>query len=163
MASRTAWTAGLGVGYTWSTAMASSDLASMAASSTVLGTTTISNQTAQDIYCDLSVRLAIASTANTAGSNLAVWLFALLDDGATYGDGNFVAGTQKAATPAFPPIGTIYLPIATITALTGYLQGIIIPPGTFKFALQNNTLPATALSSGTQTVMYRTYNLNLNS
>lgn len=163
MASRVAWTAGNGVGFTWTTAINSADLASMAAGSTVLSSVAdIANQTNLDIYADISVRLAIASTAITAGANAALWLYALLDDGTTYGDGNFVAGTQKAATPAFAPIAVIPFPVATLTALVGFAQGIIIPPGSFRLALQNNTLPATALSAGTQTVKYRTYNLNLN-
>jgi hypothetical protein len=163
MAARTAWTAGNGVGYTWTTLINSADLVSMAAGSTVVSSVAdIANQTNQDIYMDVSVRLAIASTAITAGANAALFLFALLDDGATYGDGNFVNGTQKAATPAFAPIAVIPFPVATLTALVGYAQGLIIPPGSFRFALQNNTLPATALSAGTQTVKYRTYNMNLN-
>lgn len=163
MASRTAWTAGNGVGYTWTTAINSADLASMANGSTVVSSVAdIANQTNQDIYADLSVRLAIASTAITAGANVALWLYALLDDGATYGDGQFTNGTQAAKTPAFPPIAIVNFPVATLTALVGYVQGIVIPPGSFRFALQNNLLPSTALSAGTQTVKYRTYNVNLN-
>lgn len=163
MANRVAWTAGNGVGYTWTTAINSADLASLAAGSTVLSSVAdVTNQTSQDIYMDISVRLAIASTAITAGANFALWLFALLDDGTTYGDGNFVAGTQKAATPAFAPIAVVPFPVATLTALVGFVQGIIIPPGSFRLAGQNNTVPTTALSSGTQVVKYRTYNLQLN-
>jgi len=38
---------------------------------------------------------------------------------------------------------------------------VIIPPGSFRLAIQNNS--GFTLTSGTQTVKYRTYNINLNS
>src|SRR6267142_5618339 len=101
MVSRTAWTAGNGVGFTWTTAINSADLASMANGSTVVSSVAdIANQTNLDMFMDVSVRCAIASSTIVAGANLALWRFDLLDDGSTYGDGNFVPGTQKAATPA---------------------------------------------------------------
>lgn len=164
MTSRTAWTAGNGVGYTWTTAINSSDLASMASGSTVLSSVAdIANQTNQDMFMDISVRLAIASNTIAAGANLALWRFDLLDDGSTYGDGNFVAGTQKASTPANQNalIGSIGLIAAAAqTLLVGSLIQIPIPPGSFRLALQQNS--GFALTSGTQVVKYRTYNLNLN-
>lgn len=162
MTSRTAWAEGNGVGYTWSTAINSADLASMVNGSTVLSSVAdIANQANQDMFLDLSVRLAIASSTIVAGANLAFWLFDLLDDGSTYGDGNFVAGTQKAATPAFAPIATVPLIAAAAQVnLAGFANQIIIPPGSFRLALQNNS--GFTLTAGTQTVKYRTYNLNLN-
>ena len=162
MANRTAWTAGNGVGFTWTTAINSSDLVSMPTADTVLSSVAgITNQTALDMFMDISVRCAIASSTIAAGANLALWLYPLLDDGTTYGDGQFTAGTQAAKTPTFPPIGTIPLvAAASQTTLVGFVQQVIIPPGTFKLALQNNS--GFTFTSGTQTVMYRTYNLNLN-
>jgi hypothetical protein len=162
MANRTAWIAGNGVGFTWTTAINSSDLVSMANGSSVLSSVTgIANQTNLDMFMDISVRCSIASSTMASGANLALWLYALLDDGSTYGDGQFTAGTQAAKTPTFPPIGTIPLVTGSAqTTLVGYIQQVIIPPGTFKLALQNNS--GFAFTAGTQTVMYRTYNLNLN-
>ena len=162
MAARTAWTAGNGVGFTWTTAINSADLASMANGSSVVSSVAdIANQTNLDIYADLSVRCAIASSTTVAGANFALWLYALLDDAATYGDGQFTNGTQAAKTPTFPPCALIPLVAAAAqTTLVGYASGIIIPPGSFRFALQNNS--GFALTSGTQTVKYRTYNINLN-
>jgi hypothetical protein len=162
MANRTAWIAGNGAGFTWTTAINSSDLVSMANANTVLSTVAdIANQTALDMWMDISVRCAIASNTIAAGANLALWLFALLDDGSTYGDGQFTAGTQAAKTPTFPPIGTIPLvAAASQTLLVGYIQQVQIPPGSFRLALQNNS--GFALTAGTQNVKYRTYNLNLN-
>jgi hypothetical protein len=160
--SRTAWVAGNGVGFTWTTAINSADLASMANGSSVVSSVAdIANQTNLDIFADLSVRCAIASSTIAAGANLALWLYALLDDGSTYGDGQFTNGTQAAKTPTFPPVGLVPLVAAAAqTTLVGFVQGIIIPPGSFRFALQNNS--GFAFTSGTQTVKYRTYNTNLN-
>lgn len=162
MTARTAWTAGNGVGFTWTTVINSADLASMANGSTVVSSVAdIANQTNQDMFMDVSVSMLIASSTIVAGANLALWLYTLNQDGTTYGDGNFVNGTQKAATPAFPPIASIPLiAAATQTALIGQVNQIIIPPGSFRLALQNNS--GFALTSGTQTVKYRTYNINLN-
>ena len=162
MANRTAWIAGNGVGFTWTTVINSADLVSLPNGSAVLSSVTgVANQTNLDMFMDISVRCAIASSTIAAGANLALWLYALLDDGTTYGDGQFVAGTQAAKTPTFPPIGTIPLvAAASQTTLVGFIQQVIIPPGTFKLALQNNS--GFTFTSGTQTVMYRTYNIQLN-
>ena len=163
MTSRTAWTAGNGVGYTWTTAINSADLSSMPNGSTVLSSATaIANQTNQDMAMDLSVRQVIASSTIVAGAALSFYLYALLDDGSTYGDGLLpTPGTQVAVTPVVPCIGAIQLtPGASKTALLGYIGGILIPPGTFLLAEQNNS--GFALTSGTQVVKYRTYNINLN-
>lgn len=162
MAARTAWTAGNGVGFTWTTAINSADLASMANGSSVVSSVAdIANQTNLDMFMDVSVRCAIASSTIVAGANLALWLYELLDDGSTYGDGQFTNGTQAALTPVFPPFATIPLKAAASqTLLLGYANQIMIPPGSFRLALQNNS--GFALTAGTQTVKYRTYNLNLN-
>lgn len=162
MSGRSAWVAGNGVGLTWSVAINSADLASMPTGDTVLSTVAdIANGTALDQFMDLSVECVIASNTIVAGANLAVWLYLLLDGG-TYGDGQLTAGTQAAKTPTFPPIGIIPLVAAAAqTALNGFVTGIIIPPGSFRLALQNNS--GFALTSGTQVVKMRTYNMNLNS
>lgn len=162
MANRTAWIAGNGVGLTWTTAINSADMVSMANGSTVLSSVAdIANGTALDQFMDLSVRCAIASSTIVAGANLALWIYDLLDDGTTYGDGQFTAGTQAARTPTFPPCGIIPLVAAAAqTTLVGYVNAIVIPPGSFRLAIQNNS--GFAFTSGTQTVRYRTYNQNLN-
>lgn len=162
MASRTAWTAGNGVGLTWATAINSADLASMVNGNAVLSTVAdIANGTALDQFMDISVRCAIASNTIAAGANLALWLYLLLDDGSTYGDGQFVAGTQKTATPTFAPCASIALvAAASQTILAGYATGVLLPPGSFRLVLQNNS--GFTLTSGTQTVRYRTYNIALN-
>jgi hypothetical protein len=160
MANRTAWTAGNGVGFTWTAAINSGDMSTLTTAGTSLGTPTISNQTNLDMFADFSVRCAIASSTIAAGANIALWLYALLDDGTTYGDGQLSVGANASKTPTFPPFGTVPLVAAAAqTTLVGFVQQVIIPPGTFKVALQNNS---GFTFSGTQTCMYRTYNLNLN-
>ncbi|MHC2438208.1 hypothetical protein [Bradyrhizobium sp. USDA 4451] len=162
MTSRTAWTGGNGAGLTWTTGINSSDLVSMANGKTVLSTVSdIANGTNLDQFMDVSVRCAIASSTIASGATLALWLYQLLDDGSTYGDGQLTAGTQATVTPTFAPCGVIPLiAAASQTLLVGAVQGILLPPGSFRLALQNNS--GFALTSGTQTVKYRTYNQNLN-
>ena len=163
MANRTAWTAGNGAGLTWTTAINSADMASMATAYTVLSSVAdIANGTALDQFMDISAELAIASSTIAAGANLALWIYPLHDDGATYGDGQMTAGTPVSKTPTFAPCATMPLyAAASQTALVGFAQGVIIPPGSFRLAIQNNS--GFTLTSGTQTVKYRTYNINLNS
>jgi len=163
MTGRTAWTAGNGQGLAWGTLINSVDLASMANAKTVLSSVAdIANGTNLDMWMDVSVRCAIASNTIAAGANLALWLYALLDDGSTYGDGQFTAGTPATLTPTFSPVAVFPLvAAASQTTLVGFAQGILLPPGSFRAALQNNS--GFSFTSGTQTVKYRTYNINLNS
>ena len=84
---------GNGVGLAWATAINSADMASMAGTTaganTVLSSIAdIANGTALDQFMDLSAELVIASSSIAAGANLAFWIYALLDNGATYGDGS---------------------------------------------------------------------------
>src|SRR5262245_60192722 len=110
MANRAAWIAGNGVGFTWTTAINSADMASLANGSCVMSSVAdIANQTALDIFMDVSVRCAIASSTIAAGANLALFLYALLDDGTTYGDGQLTSGTQTTKVPAFAPCAVIPL------------------------------------------------------
>lgn len=165
MANRTAWTAGNGVGLTWATAINGSDMASLANGSTVLSSVAdIANGTNLDIYADLSVRMTVASATPPAGSFLGLYLCALLDDGATYGDGSLTSGSTITRALPFAPAGVVPLEnAAAATLLAGFVQGIIIPPGSFRFALNNNSGAALSGTAGNCIVKYRTYNLNLNS
>lgn len=164
MANRTAWTAGNGVGFTWTTAINGSDMASLANGSTVLSSVAdIANQTALDLYCDISARFTVTSAPPPAGAFLAVYLAALLDDGATYGDGTLTSGSTITRAPPYAPVGIIPLESAAATTLlAGYIQGILIPPGSFRFALYNNSGAALSSTAGNCIVKYRTYGLNLN-
>ena len=176
MTARTAWTPGNGETLSWGTVINTTDVQSMATASSVLsGVADITNGTALDMFMDVSMSLSVtSSTGPIAGANVAFWLYPLNQDGTTYGDNQFSAGTQKAATPNFPPFGTFASSVATtattsvgtagssLTAFTftGTLTGVVIPPGSFRVTMQNNY--GVALSTGPQSIKYRTYNINLN-
>jgi hypothetical protein len=158
----TGWQGGrLNSGLTWTTLINSSDLVSMPNTDTVLSSVAdITNGTSLDQFIDISFSLIIASSTIVAGAYIGFWLYMLNQDGTTYGDNQFTAGTQAAKTPTFPPAGTFPLvAAATQTSLIGYIQQVTIPPGSFRFAAQNGS--GFALTAGTQTVKYRSYNIRL--
>lgn len=162
MTAITGWAGGrLNTGLGWTTFFNSADLASCPNASSVLSSiTAITNGTSLDMYIDVSVRLVIASSTVAAGANIGLWLYPLLDDGSTYGDGQFTAGTQAAKTPS--PFAWATIPLyaaATQTNLIGYACRLVIPPGTFLPCAQNNS--GFTLTSGTQTIKYRSYNIRI--
>ncbi len=162
MANKTAWVAGNGAGLTYATAINSADMASMSTAQSVLSSVAdIANGTNLDQFADISFSLVISSSTIVAGANIAFWIFTLNQDGTSYGDGQFTAGTAASKTPTFPPVGVFPLvAAASQTTLVGTVTGIILPPGSFRFAMQNNS--GFSLTAGTQTIKYRTYNINLN-
>ncbi len=163
MANTAAWNGGAGAGLTYASVFNSTDLASMGNSGVVLSSIAdITNGTALDLYMDISYLLAIASNTIAAGANIAFWIYNLNQDASHYGDGQFTASAQSTTlTPSFPPAATIGIPaVASTTNMYGTATGITIPPGTFRLVVQNNS--GFALTSGTQTIKYRTYKLNLN-
>jgi hypothetical protein len=164
MTSRTAWVAGNGVGFTWTTAINGSDLASLANGSTVLSSVAdVANQTQLNIYADISVRMTVGSATPPAGASLNLYLAALLDDGSTYGDGSMSSGGTITRAPPYAPVGVVALESAAAsTLLAGFISGIVIPPGSFRFALYNNSGAALSATAGNCIVKYRTYNVNLN-
>lgn len=147
------WIAGAGVGFTWTDATTAASLDSLASGSAVLCTVAVANQTALDMFCDVS--LALGSAAFIAPNFIGVYLFPLNKDGSTYGDGRF--GTAAAGPPgANYWVGDLSL-VAATQAQTGTLTRIIMPPGTFKFVLWNQGGVA-LVGSGGNTFQYRTYN-----
>jgi hypothetical protein len=163
MANRTAWAADpLGQGLTWGTLINSGDISTLANGSSCLSSVaTITNGTALAMFMDISYLLAIASSTIAAGANFSFWLYYLNEDGTHFGDNQLpTAGTQAAITPAFPPCAVVGIPpVASTTSMYGTATGILIAPGSFRVAIQNNS---GFTLSGTQTVQYRTYNINLN-
>jgi hypothetical protein len=166
MANRTAWTAGNGASLTWTAAFTGTDLDSLASGSTIMSNETpIANGTNLDIYCDVSIQLAgITSATPGAGSYIGLYLLPLLADGSTYDGYLTPGGAAITRTPAFGLVGTV--PIETAVATTfvnGIITGIVIPPGTFAFALYNGFLTEPLSATNTNNVvMYRTYNMKLN-
>src|SRR5689334_3868278 len=97
-AGRSEWTAGNGVGLTWTAMFASGDLTSLASGNSVLSTATaVANGTNLDIYADISVIITIGSATPSAGAFIAVYALPLGNDGTTYGDGKI--STAAAYVP----------------------------------------------------------------
>lgn len=155
---KSSWTAGNGVGLTWSYALADADLATLPNADSVLSSVgDITNGTALDIWADISVNCTVSSHAYAAGAYLGLYLYALGEDGSTYGDGQLAAGTQAVYQPPFAPVGVVPIATATLTKLAGFVQGIVLPPGTFRWALYNGSGAALG-TSGNNLIKYRTYN-----
>lgn len=145
------WIAGSGQGLTWGSLM-STELNSIASGNAILGGTSVSNGTALDIFADFS--LVLASAAFVAPNYIGLYLYALNDDGSTYGDGRF--GSSAAGPPPSNYfVGSIGL-VAATQAQSGTLLGVVIPPGTWKPVLYNQG--GVALASSGNTLKYRTYN-----
>lgn len=160
MASRTAWVAGLGQGLTWGAVLTQAAAGTLVNGNAILDNADIANGgSLLDIFADFSISLTIASSTIATGANLAFWIYMLNQDGTTYGD-NHLTTSSATVTPSTPPDFVIpCFAAAAQTTIIGNARGIIIPPGTFRFGVQNNcgfTLTAA-------TYKYRTYNTNLNS
>jgi hypothetical protein len=149
------WVAGSGVGLTWTNCFQAADINSLASGSSVLSSSgDIANDTALDIFCDLSCSLG--SITPVAPNNLSVFLYPLNQDGTTYGDNQLVAGTQAAKTPSPSQwVGNLVFPLVA-QVQTGQLNRIILPPGKFRFCVQNNI--GVVVASSANTIAYRTYN-----
>lgn len=165
MAGRTAWTAGNGAGLTWTAMFGTADLTSLANGASVMSSATaIANGTNLDQLADVSVEITISSATPTAGANITLWLAPLAQDGSTYGDGSFTAGTQKSAyTPAWFSVQTCPVQSAAATTkMIAYFQGIPLPPVSFTWVIQNNTGQAFSSTAANNVAKFITYNVNDN-
>lgn len=168
MANRSAWTAGNGPGLTWTSAFNTVDFTTSDGGAVLGNTHTVlssvaafANSTNLDQFMDISLRLSIASSTIVAGANFTFWLYYLLDDGTTYGDGQLTAGTAAAKTPSVFSCASIPIyAAATQTSLVGSYTGILLRPGDFKLAIQNNC--GFQLTGTTTVCKIQTYNINLN-
>lgn len=113
----------------------------------------IANQTNLDMYADLEVVLGSLSPA--AGAYVAIYI-ALAIDGTNYpapaGADMRLTSTQLLCVI---PIGT--------TATTAYrvaVRNVLLPPGTFKLYLDNQT--GVALAASGNTLKLNAYDTNLN-
>jgi len=167
MANRTAWTAGNGAGYTFSTLFAATDLTSLPSGSSVMSSNgAITNQTAQDMLMDVSYSFTVASITPAAGSGFTLYIAYLNQDGTTYGSGEIsTAGSGGAITRAPTILQFIPLPVQITSAATvfvGNFTGFQIAPGSFLPILFNNLGETLSATNGNNIVKYRTYNVNLN-
>lgn len=147
------WIAGT-VSLTWATIM-STELNSIANGNAILATTALDNSSNLDLFADFSVHLA--SLTPTGVPFVALFLYPLNDDGSTYGDGRFGA-SASGTPPGNYYIGSVPV-VATVGAQNGTIRGVIIPPGSFKLVLWNQTGPA--LASSGNTVKWRTYDRSI--
>jgi hypothetical protein len=161
MTSRTAWVAGLlNAGLGWTQVLNFAAATTIVNGNSVLDSADITNGTSLDIFADFSISLTIASSTIVAGANMAFWIYALNQDGTTYGDNHLTSGASAAVTPSFAPDFVIpCFAAATQTTIIGNARGIILPPGTIRFAVQNNS----GFTLTAATYKYRSYNTNLNS
>lgn len=168
MANNLAWSAGAGVGYTWTSCFQTGDLASLASGSAVMSSTgDITNQTAQDLYADFVFELTISSSTLAIGAACSLFLFDKWSvDGTNtyYGDNSFgsAGGTQHTYYPANSLAATWS---ATITGSAQTVVGVFfsqvqIKPSTFRPVFGQSL--GVALTSGTQYGYYRTYRLQTN-
>jgi hypothetical protein len=168
MANKTAWVAGNGPGLTWTTAFNTTDFTTSDSSSLLANTHTVlssvaafTNSSNLDQFMNISLRLSISSSTIAAGANFSFWIYYLLDDGSTYGDGQLTAGTAAAKTPAVPLCGAVNLfAAASQTSLVGSIMGVPLAPVDFKLAIQNNS--GFTLTNTTTVCKIQTYNINLN-
>jgi hypothetical protein len=158
MANLAKWAAGGGVGLTWTTAFGASDFNSLANGSVAVSTSAvIANGTALDIYADISYSLTTQSGTGTP--LVAFYMLPLNQDGTTYGDGTVSGTTAPVGTYS---IGSVLLqPSKTAgTVHTGTLRMVVLPPGSFKLAMQNAA--GFAFGASGHSVKYRTYVENNN-
>jgi len=165
MSNKTAWAGGqLNSGSTaFQAAFNTADLNSLAANSSVLSSVAaFDNTSVGDQFLDISFigNYATAQTVAT-GSGMAFFLYTLQEDGATYGDGRLVAGTQAAFSPLLNPIGGFPIVAGTsITTISGDVLGVVIPPRKFALVMQN--FSGAGLASSNNNCSLSTYKQNTN-
>ena len=153
------WIGGSGVGLTWATCISSNDLVSLPSSYAVMSSVgDITNGTALDIFADVSIR--IGNYAVASPYYVGIYLYPLNEDGVTYGANNLIAGTQSSMPGGPPPtnywVGNIVFPTSNSSDVVGMARGIVMPPGTFRFAITNNS--GATISASNNVLKYRTYN-----
>jgi hypothetical protein len=142
------------VGLTWTSAGFGTEINSLASGNAVLASTALDNSTNLDIFCDVSVSLGSVTTGAGAPF-IGLYLYALIADGTTYGDGRF-SSAASGPPPQQYSVGAIACAPSTTGVIAGPIRGIIMPPGKWKFVLYNNA--GVALAASGNTVQYRTYN-----
>lgn len=128
----------------WALAFNSSDISAMntTLNAVLSSVADITNGTGLNQFIDLSIRCTIPATSLSLGDNVALYRYDLLDDGTTYGDGQFTtpgAAVQKAPSMSPSAYVTAVIGVSTQTTVSGLRGMIMIPPGSFRFVFQNNT------------------------
>jgi len=143
------------LGTNW-TAAFGSEVNSIVTGNAILSSLAITNGTALDMFCDVSISLG--SITPVAPNFIGIYMHPLNQDGTTYGDGRF------ASSAAGPPGATYYkgnIVLTTVVGVqTGLISGIVLPPGDFKFVLYNRA--GVTLAASANTIKYRSYNFAVN-
>src|SRR5215831_14719389 len=127
------WIAGSGQGLTFGNAYTSSTLNALANNSAIISDLQIDNSSALDMFADISFRGASVTT--TGVPFIGVYIYPLLDDNSTYGDGKY-GSAAAGPPPSIYQVGVVSLPVGT-QAITGLVAGIVLPPAKFKFCIWN--------------------------
>lgn len=151
------WIAGLlGGGLTFTAAITSTTLNSLASGSAIASDLALNNSTTLDIFCSLGIQLGTANFTNPGF--VGVYLFPINQDGTTYGDGR--GGSAFSGPPgANYWVGNIAIAGGTGLGM-GTLDRIILPPRQFKFVIWNQ-LGVTLASAGLNNIYISTYDRSI--
>lgn len=129
------------------------ELNSLSNNAMMAASAAIANQTNLDMYVDIEV--VLASLSPSAGAYVALYI-ALAVDGTNY-PAPSAADMRLSSTQLLCVIPT---GVAASTAQRLAARNVVIPPGTFKIYLDNQT--GVALGASGNTVKINPYNVNLN-
>lgn len=120
----------------------STELNSLGATSGKAISSAIDNTTNQDLFDDLELAVTFA-TGPTAGTVVEVYLLPSIDDGTVYPD-----GSSSILPQSYLFIGGFAVRSVN-TAQKMVLRGVALPPGLFKYLIQNTTNQAFPASGST--------------
>lgn len=120
----------------------STELNSLASSTGKAISSTIDNSTNLDLFDDLELTVTFAS-APTAGTVVELYVIPSLDGGTTYPD----ASTSVLAQSSLYVGGFAVRAVNTIQRMV--IRGVALPPGSFKYFVQNTTNQAFPASGST--------------
>lgn len=133
---------------TW-TAVTGSEINSLANNYSILSSVAINNTTNGDTFLELNVQIASITMGATQPIYLGLWLYALSEDGETYGDGQFTSASDDSVTAGIniwnPNAGTLAGDISTFQETRG---GLWLPSGNSFKLVFSNFLGATLAASG---------------
>jgi hypothetical protein len=135
------------------TSVLTTELNSLGNNTMTAASSAIANQTNLDMYVDIEVNLA--SLSPTTGAYVSLYLLEAVD-GSNY-PAQSDADLRLTVTQVLViiPLGT-----TAATAQRIAVRNVVIPPGSFKIKLDNQS--GVALAASGNTVKFNAYNTNLN-